>query len=128
MMIMMMIIMMMMLNLEQWKRKYPCPKFEVSHFHLPGCKKKTHFLYITSAFIHCKKMEMTTNLYWRIPRLRASAIINYPITGGNWTVFWTPSTNFHLLSIWNQWMTQNFHVFSQCDTKKCYTTTLINQP
>jgi len=33
-MMMMIIIIMMMLNLEQWKRKYPCPKFEVLHFHL----------------------------------------------------------------------------------------------
>jgi len=90
-------------------------------------KKKTNFLYITLAFIHCKKMEMTMNLYWRISRLCASAIINYSITGGNWTVFWKPSTNIHLLSIWNQWLTQKFHVFSQCDIKKCYTTTLRNQ-
>jgi hypothetical protein len=89
--------------------------------------KKPHFLYMILAFIQCKKMIMTNNLFWRIPRLCASVIINYSLTGGNWTVFWTPITNFHLLNIWNYWIKQNFHVFSQGDTKICYTT-IRNQP
>ena len=76
-----------------------------------GCKKNHISCILFRHLFNVKKrMVMTKNLFWRILRLRASAIINYSLTSGNWTVFRTPRTNFHLLTIWNYWMTQNFHV------------------